>query len=565
MRLSRYILFTIKEDPADAEIFSHKLMIRAGLIRKVASGLYNWLPTGFRVLNKIKKIVRQEMNRIGAIEFSMPIVQPIKLWKKSGRLSEYGSELFSFYDRSKKMFILSPTNEELICNLISKYFFSYKQCPFILYQIQTKFRDELRPRFGVIRSREFIMKDAYSFHIDKVSLKKTYSKIFKTYGLIFDRIGLNYEVVKADSGIIGGYISHEFQALSNAEEDKIIDDKNKKYSNNIKILKKNCFNDHSFSKKRIKTINIGNISSIFGLVNNYNFSIKKIIKTIIVYGSKNSKSKFVALLIRADHELNKTKAGEHFLIKNPLTFATENEIKKEFLVSSFFVGPINLKIPIIVDQNVSKMSDFIIGSNFDKKYFLDVNWDRDLKLNYVWDLCNAVSGGFNKNRKRAKINRGIEIGHIFQIGTKYCKLNRSNFFNTRKILNMGCYGIGISRLVAAVIEQNYDSNGIIWPQSISPFEVAILPINMHKSNTIRSIAEKIYFDLKKNRIDVILDDRREHFGKMLCDIELIGIPHIIIIGNRYLCENKIEYRNRKKKNKIFFQSEDVVNFLKNFF
>lgn len=564
MRLSKYVLFTLKENPSNVKIVSHKLMVRAGLVRKLSSGLYYWLPTGVRVLKKIKKIIRKEMNKIGSFEISIPFVQPIYLWEESGRIKEYGSELVSFLDRSLKSFVLSPTNEEAVSNLISNELFSFRKLPLILYQIHMKFRDELRPRFGVVRSKEFIMKDAYSFHTNKQSLKNTYDIIFETYNIIFNKVGLIFKVVEADNGSIGGNISHEFQALTDNGEDQIVFSKNEKYAVKLEFAKVSCFGRRNLPKKKMQIINVKNINTIFELVENYKLSIDKVVKTIIVYGSKFSNSKFIALLIRADHQLNISKAGEHFFVKKPVQFATEYEIKKEFLISSFFLGPVNLKIPFIVDQSVSIMSDFVVGSNYDNKYYFGVNWDRDLLLENVWDLRNIVKEDLKEDsNKNLEIKNSIEIGHIFQLGTKYFKVNKSviKHNDKKKKLNMGCYGIGISRMVSAIIEQNHDSRGIIWPELVSPFQLAIIPVNMYQFNVIQKISEKIYFDLKKNRIDVIFDDRKKHFGSMLSDIELIGIPHIIIIGKQFLNSKRIEYRNRRKNSKILIKSDKIIEFL----
>ncbi|WMY95495.1 MAG: proline--tRNA ligase [Arsenophonus sp.] len=566
MRTSQYLLCTLKEIPSDTEVISHKLMLKAGMIRKLASGLYDWLPTGVRVLKKIKNIIREEMNQTGAIEIATPIVQPAKLWKKSRRWEQYGPELLSFMYHGDESFVLGPTNEEVITDLMRHEINSYKQLPLNVYQIQTKFRDEIRPRFGVIRSREFIMKDAYSFHIDQNSLQKTYDIMYKTYNTIFTRIGFNFRVVKADTGSIGGNISHEFQVLADSGEDKIVFSNKSNYAANIELAKTICLTKRPKPTENMRLVSTPNIKSITELAKLYNLPIEKIAKTLIVIGVKNHEHQLVALLIRADHELNKLKAEKHPLIATPLKFATKEEIKNILKVNPNTLGPINLLIPIIIDSSVAVMSDFITGANIDNKYYFGINWKRDISIPYIYDLRNVVSGDPSPDGKGIlQIKRGIEVGHIFQLGEKYAKAMNFTVQNKNgdhQTITMGCYGIGITRIIAAAIEQNNDDKGIIWTDAIAPFQVAILPINMHKSYRVQEVSEKIYHALKKQNIDVLFDDRKEQPGIMFADIELIGIPHIIIISEFHLNQNQVEYKYRRNNKKEFINLLEIINFLK---
>ncbi|MFP3037027.1 MAG: proline--tRNA ligase, partial [Arsenophonus sp.] len=545
MRTSQYLLSTLKETSSDTEVMSHKLMLRAGIIRKLASGLYYWLPTGFRILQKIEKIIREEMNRIGAIEISMPIVQPVNLWQKNGRYKQYGKELLCFIDRNKQNFIFGPTHEEVITNLIRNEVTSYKQLPLNLYQIQTKFRDEVRPRFGVIRSREFIMKDAYSFHANKYSLENTYNIMYSVYSIIFKRIGFNFKVVKANSASIGGNISHEFHVLVDSGEDNIVFSTDSDYAVNIELAEAICIiKKPAIPTENIRLIDTSDVKTILDLVNKHNLSIEKTVKTVIVNASKESGHQFIALLIRGDHELNEVKAKKHPLVGNPLRFATKTEIREILKINPDSLGPINLPIPIIIDRSVSIISDFSAGANIKNKHYFGINWHRDLPLPDIYDLRNVVEGDPSPDGKGTlQIKRGIEIGHIFQLGTKYSEEIKAYIQNEdgyNQTILMGCYGIGITRIIAAIIEQNHDDNGIIWPDIIAPFQVVILPINMYKSYRVKEIAEKLYYDLQENSIDVIFDDRKERPGVMFADMELIGIPHIILISDRNLNNNKVE-------------------------
>lgn len=567
MRTSQYLLSTLKETPADAEVISHKLMLRAGMIRKLASGLYDWLPTGVRVLRKVENIIREEMNRAGAIEIFMPIVQPADLWQESGRLEQYGPELLRFVDRGERPFVLGPTHEEVITDLIRNEVTSYKQLPLNLYQIQTKFRDEIRPRFGVMRSREFIMKDAYSFHTDQNSLQQTYDAMHKAYSTIFTRIGFNFRAVQADTGSIGGNASHEFQVLADSGEDNIVFSTASDYAANIELAEAICLTEERAAPAEdMRLIETPDTKTIAELVNQHNLPIEKTVKTLIVSAAKESGRQLVALLIRGDHELNEIKAEKHPLVASPLKFSTEGEIRAILHAGPGSLGPINLPIPAIIDRSVAVMSDFSAGANIDHKHYFGINWQRDLPLPDVYDLRNVVEGDPSPDGKgTVQIKRGIEVGHIFQLGTKYSEAMKASVQNEdghNQTVTMGCYGIGVTRIVAAAIEQSHDDKGIIWSDAIAPFQVAILPMNMHKSYRVKEVAEKLYCNLQANGIDVIFDDRKERPGVMFADMELIGIPHTIVIGDRNLDDNKVEYKQRRDNEKEFIDLAEIVDFLK---
>ncbi|HGJ5860056.1 proline--tRNA ligase [Arsenophonus nasoniae] len=566
MRTSQYLLSTLKETPADAEVISHKLMLRAGMIRKLASGLYDWLPTGVRVLRKVENIIREEMNRAGAIEISMPIVQPADLWQESGRWEQYGPELLRFVDRGERPFVLGPTHEEVITDLIRNEVTSYKQLPLNLYQIQTKFRDEVRPRFGVMRSREFIMKDAYSFHTDQDSLQQTYDAMYAAYSAIFTRIGFNFRAVQADTGSIGGNASHEFQVLADSGEDNIVFSTASDYAANIELAEAICLsNERAAPVEDMRLVDTPNAKTIAELVEQHDLPIEKTIKTLIVSAAKESGHQLIALLVRGDHELNEVKAEKHPLVASPLRFATEEEIRATLKAGPGSLGPVNLPIPAIIDRSVAMMSDFSAGANIDHKHYFGINWQRDLSLPEVYDLRNVVEGDPSPDGKGTlQIKRGIEVGHIFQLGTKYSEAMKASVQNEdghNQTVTMGCYGIGVTRIVAAAIEQSHDDKGIIWPDAIAPFQVAILPMNMHKSYRVKEVAERLYRDLQAKGIDVLLDDRKERPGVMFADMELIGIPHTIVIGDRNLDNNQVEYKQRRNNEKEYINIAGIVDFL----
>ncbi|EPV3840564.1 proline--tRNA ligase [Morganella morganii] len=567
MRTTQYLLSTLKETPADAEVVSHQLMLRAGMIRKLASGLYNWMPTGVRVLRKVEKIVREEMENAGSLEISMPVVQPADLWLESGRWEQYGPELLRITDRGDRQFVLGPTHEEVVTDIIRNEVTSYKQLPLNVFQIQTKFRDEVRPRFGVMRSREFIMKDAYSFHLTQDSLQETYDTMYQAYSKIFNRIGLDFRAVMADTGSIGGSASHEFQVLAQSGEDDVIFSSESDYAANIELAEAVCnITERPAPQKAMELVDTPNAKTIAELVEQFNLPVEKTVKTLIVHGSKESGHNLVALLVRGDHELNEVKAEKHPLVAAPLEFATEEEIRAALNAGPGSLGPVNLPLPVVADRTVAMMSDFGAGANIDGKHYFGINWERDAALPEVADIRNVVAGDPSPDGKGTlMIKRGIEVGHIFQLGKKYSEALKATVQNEaghNEVVFMGCYGIGVTRIVAAAIEQNFDDRGIIWPDAIAPFQVALLPMNMHKSYRVKEVAEKLYADLTAQGIEVIFDDRKERPGVMFADMELMGIPHTIVIGDRNLDNGVVEYKYRRSEDKSLIALDNIVSVLK---
>ncbi|MEJ8325320.1 proline--tRNA ligase [Kosakonia sacchari] len=566
MRTSQYLLSTLKETPADAEVISHQLMLRAGMIRKLASGLYTWLPTGLRVLKKVENIVREEMNNAGAIEVSMPVVQPADLWQESGRWEQYGPELLRFVDRGDRPFVLGPTHEEVITDLIRNELNSYKQLPLNFFQIQTKFRDEVRPRFGVMRSREFLMKDAYSFHTSQESLQETYDAMYAAYSKIFSRMGLDFRAVQADTGSIGGSASHEFQVLAQSGEDDVIFSDSSDFAANIEFAEALAPKEpRAAATQEMTLVDTPNAKTIAELVEQFNLPIEKTVKTLLVKAVEGSSSPLVALLVRGDHELNEVKAEKLPQVAAPLTFATEAEIRAVVNAGPGSLGPVNMPVPVVIDRTVAAMSDFSAGANIDGKHYFGINWDRDVATPEVADIRNVVAGDPSPDGKGTLlIKRGIEVGHIFQLGTKYSQaLNAAvqGEDGRNQILTMGCYGIGVTRVVAATIEQNNDERGIIWPDAIAPFQVALLPMNMHKSYRVQELAEKLYAELRAQGIEVLMDDRKERPGVMFADMELIGIPHTVVIGDRNLDNDDIEYKYRRNGEKQLIKTGDILDYL----
>ena len=560
MRTSQLLIATVKETPTDAEVISHQLMIRAGMIRKLASGLYTWLPMGLRVLRKVESIVREEMTNAGAQEVLMPSVQPAELWEESGRWEQYGPELLRFKDRHQRDFCYGPTHEEIITDLIRRELKSYKQLPTSFYQIQTKFRDEIRPRFGVMRSREFIMKDAYSFHIDAESLQATYDIMHAAYCRIFDRLGLNYRPVNADTGSIGGAVSHEFHVLADSGEDDIAFSNESDYAANVELAEALApAAERAAAQQEKTTVDTPNQHSIAEVSQFLNVAPSQTVKTLLVKGTESA---VVALILRGDHELNEIKAEKLEAVHAPLTFATEEEIKTAAACNAGSIGPVGLDIPVIVDRSAAQLSDFVCGANIDGKHFTGINWGRDLPEPSVADIRNVMDGDPSPDGAgMLSIKRGIEVGHIFQLGDKYSKALNATVLNENgksTVMTMGCYGIGVSRVVAAAIEQNHDDKGISWPPALAPFSVVICPMNMHKSQRIRETAENIYQCLSNAGIDVLLDDRKERAGVMFADMELIGIPHRLTIGERGLDNGIIEYQNRKTKENKELSVDDIV-------
>lgn len=565
MRTTQFPLNTVKETPADAEIASHQLMIRAGLIRKLAAGLYTWLPLGLRVMRKVEKITREEMEKTGALEVLMPGLQPAELWQETGRWEQYGPELARLKDRHDRDFCLGPTHEEIITDLARNEIKSYKQLPITYYQIQSKFRDEIRPRFGVMRSREFIMKDAYSFHLDHESLQVTYDAMHQAYTNIFNHLGLKFRAVVADSGSIGGAVSHEFHVLADSGEDAIAFSTDSEYAANVeKAEAVSPAGSRATATEPMTLVDTPNQHSIEEVCGFLNIPATQCLKTLIVKGEEDT---LVALLLRGDHNLNDIKAIKIDGIASPLEFAGDEQVLSACNCKPGSIGPIGLNIKIIADRSVMLMSDFVCGANQDGKHYKGVNWERDLPVpDHVADLRMVVEGDPSPDGKgQITLARGIEVGHIFQLGTKYSEAMKAGVINEggkNQIMTMGCYGIGISRVVAAAIEQNHDDKGIIWPTNLAPFQVALCPMNMHKSERLKAASEQLYLDLLAAGIDVLFDDRKVRAGFMFSDMELIGIPHCIVVGDRGLDSGTIEYKARTAEANEEIPFADVIDFLK---
>jgi prolyl-tRNA synthetase len=562
----------MKETPADAEIISHQLMLRAGMVRRLASGLYTWLPSGLRVLRKVEAIVREEMNKAGAIEVLMPVVQHAELWQESGRWEKMDAELLRFKDRHQRDFVLGPTHEEVITDLVRKEISSYKQLPINLYQIQTKFRDERRPRFGVMRAREFLMKDAYSFHLSQESLQQTYDAMYQAYCNIFTRLGLDFRPVLADTGAIGGSMSHEFHVLAASGEDAIVFSDGSDYAANIEkaeaLPPQGQRPAATQTKTEVATPDAKTIEEVSAFLK---VEASAIAKTLIVYARKadeKAAQTLVALVLRGDHDLNEIKAEKHPLVASPLQFASEEEVMAATGAKPGSVGPVGLSIPVIVDHAAAHLADFVTGANKDGFHFTGVNFDRDITEYQVADLRNVVEGDPSPcGQGKLVIRRGIEVGHIFQLGDRYSSAMKAGVLNEEgkhQIMTMGCYGVGVSRIVAAAIEQNHDEYGIKWPVAIAPFQVAIVPMNMHKSVRIQDAAEQLYKDLIAAGFEVLFDDRKERPGVMFADMELVGVPYHIIVGERNLDEQKVELKNRLTGEKLMLSLSDVVAQIKSF-
>lgn len=562
MRLSQFFLSTSKEDPAEAELVSHKLMLRAGLIRRLGSGLYTWMPLGLKVLRRVEAIVREEMNRAGALELFMPAIQPAELWEESGRWEKFGPQMLKIKDRHERDFCFGPTHEEVITDIARKEIRSYRQLPVNFYQIQTKFRDEIRPRFGVMRAREFIMKDAYSFHADRASLEHTYQTMYEAYSRIFTRLGLRFRAVAADPGAIGGSGSQEFHVLADSGEDAIAFCPNSDYAANIEMAEAvapAAPRPHpGKSMEKIPTPGVGTMDEVTGF---FQIGADQTVKTLIAIGTAGP----VALLVRGDHTLNEVKAAKLPEMGGELRLAAEAEIKTATGASSGSVGPVGLKISVVADRAVLAMADFICGANEDGLHLTGVNFGRDLSEPRVADLRNVVAGDPSPDGKGTlELCRGIEVGHVFQLGTKYSQAMNASFLDKdgkAQVLEMGCYGIGVSRIVAAAIEQNNDDKGIIWPVSMAPFLLVITPIGYRKSTLVSETADKLYMELADAGIEVLLDDRDERPGVMFADTELIGIPHRLTIGERGLKEGLAEYQGRQDTEAQKIPLGDIMNFL----
>ena len=568
MRTSQFPLQTLKEVPADAQIASHQLMMRAGLIRKLAAGLYTWMPLGLRVLRKVEAIVRDEMNKAGALEVLMPAVQPAELWEESGRWQKYGAELLRLQDRHGRDFCFGPTHEEIITDLARNELSSYKQLPINFYQIQTKFRDERRPRFGVMRAREFLMKDAYSFHANAESLQETYDAMHATYCAVFERCGLNYRPVAADTGSIGGNASHEFHVLADAGEDAIAFSTESDYAANVELAEALAPKAQAdAASEEMRTVDTPNAKTIDEIVEQFKQPIERTVKTLIVRANEEADAQLVAIIMRGDHELNEIKAAKHPLLTDPIQMANEEEIRAAIGAGPGSLGPVGLNMPVLVDRAAAVANDFSAGANKDGKHFFGLNWGRDVELGEIVDLRNVIEGDPSPCGKgKITIARGIEVGHIFQLGQTYSeKLNCTVLDENGKsiITTMGCYGIGVSRVVGAAIEQHHDDNGIVWPTAMAPFQVTLIPMNMKKSERVREAAEKLYNELKDAGIDVLFDDRDARPGVMFADCELIGIPHRVVIGDRSLDNGEVEYRARTADDNEMMPLEGFVETLRN--
>ncbi len=566
MRTSQLQLSTTKESPADAEVISHQLMLRAGMIRRLSAGLYTWMPLGLRVLRKIEKIVREEMDAAGAAELLMPAVQPAELWQESGRWGQFGPELLRLQDRHNRDYCVGPTHEEVITDIARRDLRSYKQLPVNYYQIQTKFRDEVRPRFGVMRSREFIMKDAYSFHASPESLQQTFDDMYQAYSNIFSRMHLKFRAVEADSGAIGGSGSMEFHVLADSGEDAIAYSTGSDYAANLEKAEAVCTESRAEPLQEMTLVDTPDTKTIQALVDNFDLPIDRTIKTLICHASEACDAELVALLVRGDHQLNEVKANNHPMVATPLCFASEQEIRNAIGAGPGSLGPVKLPIPVIADRTVAAMSDFGAGANVDDKHYFGINWNRDVELGEVADLRNIEPGDPSPDGSgELQILRGIEVGHIFQLGDKYSTAMNATVLDENGrdvVMSMGCYGIGVTRVAAAAIEQNNDDNGIIWPVPIAPFEVVIVPINMRRSDALKEAAGQLYSDLKSAGVDVLLDDRDSRPGVMFADMELIGIPMRIVISDKGLAKGAVEFKGRTDDAATDVELGGIVDFVR---
>ena len=564
MRASKFFISTLKEAPSEAEVISHQLMLRAGLIKRLTSGVYTWMPLGLRVLRKVENIIREELNRSGAIELSMPAVQPAELWIESGRWEQYGPELLRIKDRHQRDFCFGPTHEEVISDVVRREVKSYRQLPLNFYQIQTKFRDEIRPRFGVMRGREFVMKDAYSFHASYEDLQATYREMYDCYSRIFTRLGLKFRAVAADTGSIGGTGSHEFHVLADSGEDAIAYCPDSDYAANVELAEavapKETRPAPQHPLHKVRTPNVKTIADLCAFMK---VPAQRTVKTVVVDGADGQP---VLLMVRGDHELNLIKAGKISPLKQPVTFSTPLAIHNAFGAEPGSLGPVGFKGTVIADRAVAAMADFIIGANENDHHYTGANIGRDFAEPVFADIRNALAGDASPDGKGVlDICRGIEVGHIFQLRSKYSKALNLTFLDEggkSQIMEMGCYGIGVTRVVAAAIEQNHDERGVIFPASIAPFDLAIVPIGMKKSAQVKETVEKLYADLQAAGLDVLLDDREDRLGSMLADIELIGIPQRIVVGERGLKSGQVEYQRRTYTTASQVGLNDIISHVK---
>ena len=564
MRASRFPLNTVKESPADAELVSHKLMIRAGMLKKLGAGLYTWTPLGLRVLRKVEAVVREEMDKAGALEMLMPTVQPKELWEETGRWQKFGGQLLKIRDRKEQEFCFGPTAEEVVTDWARAELRSYKQLPLNVYQIQTKFRDEIRPRFGIMRAREFLMKDAYSFHTDMASLEAEYQNMYDTYGRIFTRLGLKFRAVKADTGAIGGNASHEFQVLADSGEDAIVFSDGSDYTANMELAEALApKGPRPAPKAELKLADTPSQKTIEEVSAFLKVDPKQCVKTLIVRGEKG----LVALCLRGDHEINETKAAKLPELPGESVLASEEEIGKALHCKPGFIGPVQLPadIPVIVDRDAVQLADFVCGGNQAGKHYTGANWERDARVTRVADLRKVLAGDPSPDGKgKLGIARGIEVGHVFSLGDKYAKAMGASVLDRdgkQVTLQMGCYGIGVSRIVAAAIEQNHDERGIIWPQPLTPFDITLLPLNLHKSEKVKAAAEELYRTLTDAGYDVLMDDRDLRPGPMFADAELIGIPHRVVVSERGLEAGTLEYKGRRDADNQNLPQAEILGFL----
>ena len=570
MRTSQYLISTLKETPSDATVISHQLMLRAGMIRKIASGLYTWLPMGLRVLRKVEAVVREEMDKAGALEVLMPAIQPAELWQESGRWEQYGPELLRLKDRHDRDFCVGPTHEEVITDLARNEITSYKQLPINMYQIQTKFRDEIRPRFGLMRGREFLMKDAYSFHLTQESLQQTYDGMYQAYCNIFSRLGLEFRPVVADNGSIGGEGSHEFHVLADSGEDAIIFSDTGSYAANMeKATAQLPQGERPAASQPMTLVDTPDQLTIAAVSEFLKVPAEQSVKTLIVLGSeKEGKPQpLVALVLRGDHELNGIKAEHLPEVHAPLTFASEAQIVSTIGCKPGSIGPVKLPITVIADHSAAHLADFVCGANVDGKHYTGVNWERDAQYTRVADLRNVVEGDISPDGNGTLvIKRGIEVGHIFQLGQKYSQAMNCTVLNEQgksQTLIMGCYGIGVSRVVAAAIEQNYDDRGILWPDALAPFQVALIPMKMESSEAVQQATMALYEGLQAAGVEVLLDDRDKKTspGVKFADMDLIGIPHRVVISDRGLAEGQLEYKYRRDQDATSVAADQMLNYL----
>ncbi|TLY60141.1 MAG: proline--tRNA ligase [Gammaproteobacteria bacterium] len=567
MRLSQYPINTLKETPAEAEVLSHQLMLRSGLIRRLAAGLYSWLPMGLRTLQKVERIIREEMNRAGALELVMPVIQPAELWQESRRWSEYGPELLRIKDRHQRDFVAGPTHEEVITDIARRDLKSYRQLPVNFYQIQTKFRDEVRPRFGVMRAREFIMKDAYSFHVDEASLREGYRAMYDAYTRIFTRTGLTFRAVRADSGAIGGDVSQEFHVLAASGEDAIAFSDGDDYAANLEAAAALPPSEPRRAPQQpLNKVATPGARTIEELARFLKIEPARCVKTLIVEGTEDT---VVALVVRGDHELNAVKAQKLPGVANPLRMASAERVVKATGTEPGYVGLVGLRCRVYADHSAFALADFVCGANEKDMHLTGVNWDRDVTGAVAADIRNALEGDPSPSgRGHLKIARGIEVGHIFQLGRKYSEPMKAVVLDEaghEVPLYMGCYGIGVTRIVAAAIEQNHDERGIIWPEPIAPFQVVLVALQLQKSTRVREVAERLYAELAAAGIEVLYDDRDARPGVKFADAELLGIPHRLVVAERGLDAGKLEYRHRRDAQSTEFPADDALAFIRSRF